>query len=696
MKRTNSGVSRWTPLLVGCGGVVVALWLGWALSFREDANVERMIAAEVAGVKNEISARMQARVLALVRMARRWENAGKPPQTEWEFEAELNLSHFPGYYAIAWADPWLFLRWAVPLEGDDAAQELNLVFDEQRRKAFEAVRKHQEVLATRTVELNPPGKGFLVYVPIFRGEDCAGVIIGVLRVRELLDSILPAHVAAGYGVALFDGNEEIYRTKGIGSRYESTWGQDQVIDLYGTPWRLRVWPQSKLLASVSSPLPKVVLAAGIGMAFLLALAVALAQTARSRARAIANANQELEREITERMRAEEEVRTLNDELEQRVIERTAQLADANADLEKEIVARARVEQALRDSEKRYRSLFENASDGIISCTLSGAITDVNWGLESMLGWSRYELVGQHYRKIYSSASVTKGEERIRRVLAGEKLPSLFEAEAVRRDGSIVPIEIRARFLRDKEGKPVGILATLRDISARRALEQQRSEFLTMLTHDIKSPLAVVLGYAELLLDEGENQTAEQRGKDLRQLRDNVRTVFSLVDNYLSLSLIEDGRLNIEKKPLELNDLLIQVGQQYEAEARQRNIALKFELQQELPPVEGDPLALGRVVGNLVYNALKFTPQYGRVTVSSTHRNGELVASVADTGPGIPTEEVPLLFEKYRRGTTSRDVEGTGLGLFIVKALVEAHGGHIEVHSTPDRGANFSVILPLLH
>jgi two-component system phosphate regulon sensor histidine kinase PhoR len=432
------------------------------------------------------------------------------------------------------------------------------------------------------------------------------------------------------------------------------------------------------------------------MAFLLALAVALARTAQSRARAVASANQELEREITERMRAEGEVRTLNDELEQRVIERTAQLADANADLEKEIIARARVEQALRDSEKRYRSLFENASDGIISCTLDGAITDVNWGLESMLGWSRYELVSQHCRKIYSSASVTKGEDRIRRALAGEKLPSLFEAEAVRRDGSIVPIEIRARFLRDKEGKPVGILATLRDISARRALEQQRSEFLTMLTHDIKSPLAVVLGYAELLLDEGESQTAEQRDKDLRQLRDNVRTVFSLVDNYLSLSLIEDGRLNLEKKPLELNDLLIQVGQQYEAEARQRNIALKFELQQELPAVEGDPLALGRVVGNLVYNALKFTPQYGRVTVSSTHRNGELVASVTDTGPGIPTEEVPLLFEKYRRGTTSRDVEGTGLGLFIVKALVEAHGGHIEVHSAPDRGANFSVILPLLH
>jgi PAS domain S-box-containing protein len=312
----------------------------------------------------------------------------------------------------------------------------------------------------------------------------------------------------------------------------------------------------------------------------------------------------------------------------------------------------------------------------------------------MLGWSRHDLVGHHYRKIATPATVTLCDERIRLAVAGERLPGLFETEIVRRDGGVVPVEIRARLRRDKDGQPIGVIATLRDIATRKALDRQRQEFLTMLTHDIKSPLAVVLGYADLLLDSVGNESKDQQEKDLRQLRDNVCTVFSLVENYLNVSRLEDGQLSLEKKPIEINQLLTQVGQQYEAEARHRSVALTFALQPDLPTLHGDALALARAVSNLVSNALKFTPPSGQVTVSSEWRNGEVVASIADTGPGIPPAEIPLLFEKYHRGTTSREVEGTGLGLFIAKALVEAHGGHIEVRTAPDRGANFSLVLPL--
>jgi PAS domain S-box-containing protein len=687
---------RFLPWLIGIAFIAATLFLWRALSTQEAANLRQMTAIEVAGVKNELLARLQARILGLVRMARRWENGERPTQAEWQAEAEHNLSNFSGYWAIAWVDPWLFLQWAVPLENEEATQEINFVFEEQRRKIVEVVRKRQEVAATHVIDLGAAGKGFLVAVPIFHGNDCAGVIIGFFRLQELLNSIIPTDIVSGYGVALFDGLEQIFRAPATGLIPDADWSQTSTIDLYGIPWQLRVWPQVEALTPFGSALPEVVLAAGIAMALLLALAIMLAQQAQTRAQTIAAVNLELGYEIADRKRAEEEVRLLNDELEQRVEERTAQLAKANIGLEQEITARARMEQELRESEKRYRSLFENATDGIVSFSFDGIISEANQGMETMVGWSRREIVGQHYGKFCSGTAAALVEERMRQYMTGEELPQLFETEIFRCDGIVVSVEIRVSLLRDRKGKPTGALAIIRDISARKALEQQRGEFLAMLTHDIKSPLSVVLSYTDLLIEEGDNQTAEEREKDLRQLRENVCTVFSLVDNYLNLSQVEDGRLALRKELLEINTLLTQVGQRYETEARQRSIKLKFNLQQELPSIEGDPLALSRVMGNLLYNALKFTPQYGNVTVSSSRRNGDIIASVSDTGPGIPSEEISSLFEKYRRGSASRNVEGTGLGLFITKALVEAHGGHIEVHSAPQKGANFSVVLPVFH
>jgi len=144
----------------------------------------------------------------------------------------------------------------------------------------------------------------------------------------------------------------------------------------------------------------------------------------------------------------------------------------------------------------------------------------------------------------------------------------------------------------------------------------------------------------------------------------------------------------------INDVLRRVGEQYESEIRRRQLTFQVRLQEGLPFIEGDPVALERVFANLLHNALKFTPKAGQVTVHSARRNGEVVASVADTGPGLAPQEIPLLFEKYRQARGSRNREGAGLGLFIVKSLVEAHRGRVEVESTVGAGTRFAVFLPV--
>jgi PAS domain S-box-containing protein len=158
----------------------------------------------------------------------------------------------------------------------------------------------------------------------------------------------------------------------------------------------------------------------------------------------------------------------------------------------DITARKRAEEALQESESRYRNLFENANDAIVTFTLEGTVTHVNRGLEVLLGWSREKVIAQHYRKFVAPASVALGEERTRRFLAGEHLPSIFEAEMVRKDGSVVPVEVRTRPIRDADGKPIGMQGIYRDITARKQTEEalRRSEqFKTLLI--TQCPLAVV-------------------------------------------------------------------------------------------------------------------------------------------------------------------------------------------------------------
>jgi hypothetical protein len=361
---------------------------------------------------------------------------------------------------------------------------------------------------------------------------------------------------------------------------------------------------------------------------------------------------------------------------------------------RDLTKREKAEEALQESEARYRTLFENASDGILTLTLDGTITSVNRAVEIMLSRSRRELLGHHFREISTPAAAAQEEERQKRTFALERLPSVYETEFIQRDGSIVPVEVRASFLRGEDGGLLGVQGLYRDISLRKVLEQQRAEFLAMLTHDIKNPLAAILGFADFLLQQAKERGSREDQEILGHLHSSAMTVHSLVANYLDFSKIEAGRLSLAKKPVALNHILQKVVQQYEIVARSRHLTLTCCLREGLPFFEGDPLALERIFANLLHNALKFTPRMGWVMISSARRNDEVVATIADTGPGLTPEEISSLFEKYQRTEAARHHDGTGLGLYIVKELIDSHGGRIEVESTPGSGTCFSVFLPL--
>ena len=227
----------------------------------------------------------------------------------------------------------------------------------------------------------------------------------------------------------------------------------------------------------------------------------------------------------------------------------------------------------------------------------------------------------------------------------------------------------------------------------KALEQRQSDFLAMLTHDIQNPLQLVLGYADVLSEEINSNGLHQAGQLLNQMRDNIVTTSDLVANYSTLLAIEGGRLPLGTEQVQINYVLRQVKTRYVAEARRRNLSLEANLAEDLPLIEGDISALERVFANLIHNGLKFTPSGGQVIINSRCEGETVEVSVRDTGPGIPAEEIPALFEKYWRRKRHSHEGGSGLGLFIVKSLVEAQGGHVQVESTLGMGTSFKVSLP---
>jgi len=352
---------------------------------------------------------------------------------------------------------------------------------------------------------------------------------------------------------------------------------------------------------------------------------------------------------------------------------------------------------LRKSEERYRTLFENAADGVLIYSLDGVVIGMNRELETLSGASRNDLAGKSYGKLLTPAGFSTAAEQQGQARGRQALSWMFETEMVRSDGALVPVEIRCRLLGDgaiDDGQASVIMAMYRDLTAQRKLQLQRAEFTAMLAHDIRNPIGLILGCAELLLDDsGPPLDLATVHKCYQRIRDDARLLESLVSNYLEESRIEAAQLNLSKRRMDLRPALERIVERYQCEAQPRSIRLQLDAG-EAAPVDGDGLALDRVFANLLHNACKFTPAGGAIRVTMARRNSEVVVEVRDDGPGIDPAMLTSLFQKFSRIETGERREGVGLGLYIASQLVLAHGGRVEVESALGRGTCFSVFLPL--
>jgi PAS domain S-box-containing protein len=375
----------------------------------------------------------------------------------------------------------------------------------------------------------------------------------------------------------------------------------------------------------------------------------------------------------------------------------------------------RLDQRLRDQQFYTRSLIESNIDALIATDPSGIISDVNKQMEALTGCTRDELIGAPFKNYFTDAE--RAEAGIKRVLSETKLTN-YELTARARDGKETVVSYNATTFYDRDRTLQGVFAAARDITERKILDQAlqetnlalqgakltaekanlaKSDFLSSMSHELRSPLNAILGFAQLIESGTPPPTLAQR-QSIDQILQAGWYLLVLINEILDLALIESGKLSLSGEPVSLTEVLSECRGMIEPSAVKNGIDLTFPHFDDAPFIKADRNRVKQVLINLLSNAIKYNRAGGTVQVICTMKEGQRTRiGVHDTGNGLPPEKLAQLFQPFNRlGQESGSEEGTGIGLVVSKRLVELMGGEIGAESTVGVGSVFWIELHSTH
>ncbi len=380
----------------------------------------------------------------------------------------------------------------------------------------------------------------------------------------------------------------------------------------------------------------------------------------------------------------------------------AKLEQSNRDLQDFATELKQTEAVLRASEAKYRALVDTSPDGITLTDLEGKLLLCNQQTarlhgydnpEAMYGINAFELIAPEHRQLAAqNAQLTLEKGNITNI----------EFTMLRKDGTRFPAELNAAILRDTDGIPVTFIGITRDITERkRAIEaekrllQLKEEFMASVSHDLRTPLFSLIGYLDLLRNGKVTDNATQN-EFLNRAAEDVARLMDMVNEMLDVSRLENKCLTLNIEQVDLGEVILEVLQSFRERANARRISLRSTSMEPALIAEVDRLRMRRVLSNLVENALKFSKDGGDIRVSGECRNGNVTIQVIDSGCGIPPDDCSKVFEKFYQvnSTLASNRSGTGLGLYITKQIVDAHGGSIDVSSRLGVGSTFTITIPV--
>jgi len=347
------------------------------------------------------------------------------------------------------------------------------------------------------------------------------------------------------------------------------------------------------------------------------------------------------------------------------------------------------------------NLVENAADIILSTDLEDQILTWNRGAELTLGYSKEEVIGKHLSILLPPSRVHELAEMRAKVELSGALRDI-EVEGKRKGGAAIYLSLSVSPITDVDGKIVGFLRVAKDVTEKKRYERRlkeldklKSDFVSNVSHELRTPLTAIKGSVDNMLDGLTGDLNEKQNRYLVRVKSNADRLARLINDLLDLSRIEAG-IKLKRTNLSLPTVAREVVESLGSVAVEKLISFEIECPEVNLTAWADPDRIVEVLTNLIGNAIKFTPTNGKVTLCLKRSGNEWVKiSVADTGPGIPSDEANRIFDKFYQVTQpeKQKAMGTGLGLSITKALVEMHGGKIWLESEVGKGSIFSFILP---
>lgn len=376
-----------------------------------------------------------------------------------------------------------------------------------------------------------------------------------------------------------------------------------------------------------------------------------------------------------------------------------------------ITDRKRAEIALRDSEERFRAIFEQAAVGIAKTALCGQFMRVNPGFCQIVRYAESELLQQNWQAITHPDDIEADREYVRSLLSGNIQTFSLEKRLVCKDEAVRWANVTVSAMRDANGTPQYLICAIEDISQRKLVQEllqasldtqtryaqeltrsnaELEQFSYVASHDLQAPLSTIAGYAQLLEKRCHNQLDAQGNKFIRNIVNSCERMQALIDD-----LLEYSRVGRSEKPFDVIDCNLV----FEDACANLQLAIRQDqasvTRGDLPRVRGDSFQLLQLFQNLIGNAIKYrSSEAPMVRVSASRQGDSWVFSVQDNGIGIAEQYHPRIFQLFQRLHSQKQYSGTGIGLAICQRIVERHGGRLWVESEPNRGSTFYFSIPI--